>query len=83
MTTFLVRGIHDRRARLTSLADRLRALSPRLVLERGFCIARGRDGRLLRAAQGLAIGELIALEFARGEADARVEGVRAGGTHGE
>jgi len=63
-------------------ADRLRALSPRLVMERGYCLVRGPDGRLLRAAAGLAVGDPIQVEFARGEADARIEKVRTGDEHG-
>jgi exodeoxyribonuclease VII large subunit len=77
-----VRAVHDRRTRLTGYADRLRALSPRLVLERGFCIARRVDGSLVRAAEGLSPGDLLSLEFARGEADARVETIRPRGTDG-
>ena len=78
----LMRGIQERRSRLAAGADRLRALSPRLVLERGFCIARGPDGRLVRAAAMLHVGERVALEFARGDADARIEAVRPGGDDG-
>jgi exodeoxyribonuclease VII large subunit len=77
------------RARLDALgvrargyADRLRALSPRLVLERGYCLVRGKDGRLLRAAARLSVGDPITVEFARGEADARIEAVRRGEEHG-
>jgi exodeoxyribonuclease VII large subunit len=82
LTPALVDGVHARRTQLHALDDRLRALSPRLVLQRGFCIARAPDGRLVRAADALAIGDRVALEFARGEADARIEAVRPGGTHG-
>lgn len=78
----LVRGIHARRSRLESHGHRLRALSPRLVLERGYCLARRPDGTLVRVAEGLVVGERIALEFARGEADARIEEVRPGGNDG-
>jgi exodeoxyribonuclease VII large subunit len=70
--------VQDRRRRVGALSDRLRALSPREVLQRGFCIARAADGTLLRAAAGLAVGDLIALEFARGEAEARVERIGEG-----
>jgi exodeoxyribonuclease VII large subunit len=70
------RAIVERRRRLDGFVDRLRALSPRLVLERGFCIARREDGSLVRASEMLALGERLALEFGRGEADARVEAVR-------
>lgn len=71
-----------RRTRLAALDDRLRALSPRRVLERGYCLARRADGSLLRDSAQLAVGELLTVELARGEADARVEAVRTGGTDG-
>jgi exodeoxyribonuclease VII large subunit len=78
----LVSDLHARRTRLGGYADRLRALSPRLVLERGFCIVRASDGSLVRAAASVAVGERVALEFARGAADARIEAVRPGGNDG-
>jgi exodeoxyribonuclease VII large subunit len=78
----IVRSTLAQRSRLTALADRMRALSPRLVLERGYCLARTPDGSLVRSADVLAVGEMLALEFARGEADARVEKVRPGGEDG-
>src|SRR5439155_844154 len=77
-----VAPLEARRARLAGPGDRLRALSPRLVLERGYCLARRGDGTLVRNAAGLAVGERLALEFARGEADARIEAVRPGGRDG-
>lgn len=73
------RGRDARRREVAALGDRLRALSPRRVLERGYCLTRGADGRLLRDAATLAPGDPITVEFARGEADARVESVRTGG----
>jgi exodeoxyribonuclease VII large subunit len=75
----IARALRDRTVRSQGLALRLRALSPRSVIERGFCIARRADGSLVRAAEALAVGERIALEFARGEADARVEEVHPRG----
>jgi exodeoxyribonuclease VII large subunit len=82
LTELAVAQVEARRLRVQALIDRLRALSPRLVLERGFCIARAPDGTLVRAAQALAVGDRLSLEFARGEADARIEAVRRGGSHG-
>ena len=79
METRLVTLVQSRRVRLAGYDDRLRALSPRRVLERGYCLARRPDGTLLRAATWLAVGELITVEFARGETDARVETIRAEG----
>ena len=75
--------IARRRERLAGYTDRLRALSPRLVMERGYCLVRRPDGTLLRSSDGLAVGELLDIEFARGEADARVEAVRRGDDDGQ
>jgi exodeoxyribonuclease VII large subunit len=83
LTAVFAAGLEARRARIVGAEDRLRALSPRLTLERGFCIVRAADGRLVRAAETLAVGERVAIEFARGDADARVETVRRGGEDGE
>ncbi len=82
LTAALVERMNVQRTRLLGYGDRLRALSPRLVLERGYCLARRPDGTLVRAAAGLAVGERLELEFARGEADARIEAVRPGGRDG-
>ncbi len=78
----LNRTTQTRRAFGLALADRLRALSPRRVLERGYCLVRAADGTLVRVAAALATGQRLTIEFARGEADARVEGVRPGGDDG-
>jgi exodeoxyribonuclease VII large subunit len=78
----VVRSLAGRRSRLESLEHRLRALSPRHVLERGFCIARRADGSVATSSEALAIGESIAVEFAQGGADARVERIRLPVPHG-
>jgi exodeoxyribonuclease VII large subunit len=70
------RALRDRRGHVASLEHRLRALSPRHVLERGFCIARDADGSLVRSTEQLAIGDRLTVELARGEADTRVEALR-------
>jgi len=78
LTGAAVGMIHAGRIRLSGYQDRLRALSPRRVMERGYCLVRRPDGTLLRVATELAAGDAITVEFARGEADARVEQVRHG-----
>ncbi len=78
LTTAAVGLVHTGRIRLAGYQDRLRALSPRLVMERGYCLVRRPDGTLLRVASELTVGDPITVEFARGEADARVETVRYG-----
>lgn len=78
LTEAIVDGVHRRRTRLASFQDHLRALSPRRVMERGYCLVRRPDGTLLRAAAELAVDDPITVEFARGETDARVTAVRPG-----
>jgi exodeoxyribonuclease VII large subunit len=80
LTAAAVAAAHARRIRLAGYQDRLRALSPRRVLERGYCLVRRPDGTLLRVASELVVGDPVTMEFARGEADARVEAVREGAT---
>ena len=65
-----------------ALADRLRALSPRLVLERGYALVCTSEGTFVRSAEALATGAKVTLEFARGEADATVTAIRKGGDDG-
>jgi exodeoxyribonuclease VII large subunit len=78
LTAAAVATVHAGRIRLAGYHDRLRALSPRSVMERGYCLVRRPDGTLLRVASELAVGDPVTVEFARGEADARVEAVRQG-----
>jgi len=70
-------------ARETALAARLQrvgaararlfALSPRAVLARGYSLVTLADGTVVHRAEQLAVGEAIAVEFAVGRANARVE----------
>jgi len=78
LTAAAVAAVHAVRIRLSGYSDRLRALSPRSVMDRGYCLVRRPDGTLLRVASELAVGDPLTVEFARGEADARVEAVREG-----
>jgi exodeoxyribonuclease VII large subunit len=81
LTPAAVAAVLAERRRLTSLEDRLRALSPRAVLERGFALVRSPDGTLVRGVAALSAGQHLTIEFARGEADAVVESIRKGGAH--
>lgn len=60
---------------LEGLAGRLRALSPRATLARGYAIVRS-DAGIVRAAAGLAPGEKVDVELAEGAFGARVEETR-------
>jgi exodeoxyribonuclease VII large subunit len=64
------------RARLATAAARLDALSPLAVLGRGFAIARGPRGEILRDARAVAVGDEIAVRLARGELLASVRATR-------
>ena len=61
-----------KRAGLEGLAGRLRALSPRATLARGYAIVRSRQG-IVRAADGLSTGERVDVELGEGAFGARVE----------
>jgi exodeoxyribonuclease VII large subunit len=70
------RPAQARRARLATAAARLDALSPLAVLGRGYALARGPRGELLRDAAQVAPGDEVALTLARGELEAVVRSVR-------
>ncbi len=79
----VVARVLDRRRHALALADQLRALSPRQVLERGYALVRAPDGKFVRSAEALEAGSSVTLEFARGEADATVTTIRKGGDDGQ
>jgi exodeoxyribonuclease VII large subunit len=70
-------GVRLARQRLRGAAERLQALSPLAVLERGYSIARRLDdGRVVRDASTLADGDALQLTFAHGSTHVRVDGSR-------
>jgi exodeoxyribonuclease VII large subunit len=79
------RTVHRRRVeRLAALRDRLEALSPLAVLQRGYAMARTDQGRLLTDAANTSVGQVLSVHLARGSVRVRVEEVYdgAGGDHG-
>jgi exodeoxyribonuclease VII large subunit len=60
------RGLRGRRERVAALDDRLRALSPLQVLGRGYALVSGEDGRLVRSARDVAVGETLSTRVADG-----------------
>ncbi len=64
--------VERRRAALAQAGGRLRALSPRATLERGYAIVR-HGGALVRSAAGVTRGDAIEVEVADGSFGARVE----------
>ena len=67
--------LERRRSRLDQAAGRLRALSPRATLERGYAIVRAGD-RIVRSGSAVAAGERVDVELAEGGFGARVEETR-------
>ena len=63
------------RARLEQTAGRLRTLSPRATLERGYAIVRAQDA-IVRSGGAVAPGERVEVELADGGFGARVEETR-------
>lgn len=67
------------RKRLENAARMLESISYRAVLERGFVLVRGSDGKVKRRAGAIAFGEHLSLTFADGEKNVIAEGA---GAHG-
>ena len=64
--------LERRRAALEAAAGRLRALSPRATLGRGYAIVRS-SGAIVRSPAEVGAGDAIAVEVAEGSFEARVE----------
>ena len=62
------------RSRLNALARVLESISYRAVLERGFALVKGADGKLRRRAADVRPGEHLHITFADGESGALAEG---------
>lgn len=71
----LTAGHRLRRARVDGLASRLQALSPLAVLQRGYAVVRGPDGRILQSVQQVNPGDAIAARLKDGELSAQVQQV--------
>ena len=59
--------------RIGALADRLRALDPTRVLERGYSITRDASGRTIRRAASLQPGDRLVTEFVEGSVRSTVD----------
>ncbi len=68
--------LKDRETKVERLGERLNALSPLGVLDRGYAVVQSGDWVIQNSAE-LIEGQEISIRFARGEADARIEKVRA------
>jgi exodeoxyribonuclease VII large subunit len=72
LRTRMDRLLVARRRRLESAALRLQERSPFQLLERGYAIVYDANGRVVRSAEQVAIGNEIVVRLARGQVDATV-----------
>lgn len=78
LNTGLRSQISQQIAKLNTLERSLYQLDPNAVLARGYALATGPDGRVVRDAATLAPGASLKIDFARGSAQATVDQVVAG-----
>jgi exodeoxyribonuclease VII large subunit len=69
-----VRSFVRERERVDARQRRLQLIDPRRVIERGYAVLRGTDGRVLTAAQSAPAGSRIRAELRRGTLALRSEG---------
>lgn len=60
------RVVDDRQRRLDAIAQVMQSLNPTRVLERGFALVRGGDGKLITRASAVPVGADLELVFADG-----------------
>lgn len=69
----MTRRIEHPAVRLDRIAAQLHALNPEAILQRGYAIARGADGRAVRRAAQLPTGTPFTLQVSDGQVAARAE----------
>lgn len=65
-------AIEGRRTRFSGLVAQLDALSPLAVLSRGYALATTAEGRILRSAGDVSVGDPVALRLSKGRIKATV-----------
>ena len=71
------RLLGERRRSLEALTGKLDALSPLKVLDRGYSLARGPDGKVLKSRQGLVPGDQVTVTLRDGDLRTRIEEITA------
>jgi exodeoxyribonuclease VII large subunit len=72
LQTAVSRQTERRQQQLAVLAARLQAMDPHQVLQRGYAVLRDEQGRVLPSAQGVEAGQLVQVQLADGELQAKV-----------
>jgi exodeoxyribonuclease VII large subunit len=70
------RLLSTRRHSFEALTSKLDALSPLKVLDRGYSLARGPDGELVRSCRGLSPGQALTVTLQDGDLHTRIEEIR-------
>ncbi|MBI2395715.1 MAG: exodeoxyribonuclease VII large subunit [Deltaproteobacteria bacterium] len=68
----IARVLEQERSRVAMVAHKLDAISPLAVLARGYAIALGPDGRAVRDARDVRVGDRLSVRLDRGAVDAEV-----------
>jgi exodeoxyribonuclease VII large subunit len=74
-TVAIEKQLEEAKQQLGLAAASLDALSPLAVLQRGYAIAQDAEGKLLRDAESVAVGDAIKVRLAKGRLTTRVESV--------
>jgi exodeoxyribonuclease VII large subunit len=69
-------SLAKRRHAFEALAGRLHALSPLQVLDRGYALARRKDGTVVTRADSVSVGEELVVRVAQGELEVHVDKTR-------
>lgn len=65
--------LHEKKREYIHLSSSLEAMSPLKVLSRGFSFATDKDGKIIKDASAVAVGDAVHIKMARGGLDCRVE----------
>jgi exodeoxyribonuclease VII large subunit len=68
--------VQSGKERLGLAAASLDALSPLAVLHRGYAIAQDAEGKLLRDAESVKVGDRVDVRLSKGKLKTKVEGIQ-------
>lgn len=78
LSSAMERTVGEKSRRFAACASKLDALSPLKVLGRGYCIATGTDGGVVRSAGDVKRGDTLTLRLQNDQIDCKVEDVHNG-----